>query len=431
MLKRHRKVLLLSPPNSFLENRRSVPRLGLLYLGTILRRGEHAVTIRHLNSLRELDGLATGAEFDFVGISATTREYLDAVQILNYFKREQHPAVVAIGGPHATALPEECLHNGFDLVVAGETDHDIDRLVGECPNQPRILRCSPVADLDRLPFPDRSLLDDADVWQPFLCTGQEPGLHTASILLSRGCPYRCAFCGPHSRYRRRSDTNIAAELRMLQAQGYEGLVILDDLPFVNRQQVRGFCDAIRPLQMKFRCNFRPDLLTDEIVRMLADAGCCRIQLGIESASQTVLDAVCKGTRTDRNGQAIALCRQHGIQTKAMFIWGLPGDGPETAPAIVFWVKRYRPDAIQLSSFAPLPGSPLWQRGFHRRVTDYCALSFFGGGSLNSAGSGVGNNRYTAQELWQMREAILTEIAPFARVDLGLACDTAPAEASVR
>ena len=130
--------------------------------------------VRHLGSLSELAVMTAETDFDFIGVSATTREYLDAVQILNYLKRERSCATVAIGGPHATALPEECLRNGFDLVVVGEADDVIADLVERRSEQPSIFRCGFVRDLDHLPLPDLQLLDDRDAWLPFLYLGQEP-----------------------------------------------------------------------------------------------------------------------------------------------------------------------------------------------------------------------------------------------------------------
>ena len=51
-----KNILLVSPPNPFLENPRSLPRLGLLYLGTMLRQHGHEVMVRHLHRLSELEG---------------------------------------------------------------------------------------------------------------------------------------------------------------------------------------------------------------------------------------------------------------------------------------------------------------------------------------------------------------------------------------
>ena len=414
---RSKHVLLIGPPNPFLENPYSIPRLGLLYLGTLLRQNGHTVVIVHLGHLSELETLVE-QPFDFVGISATTREYLDAIQSLNYFKREGNQAFIALGGPHATALPQEALRNGFDAVVTGEADEVILDLVASPPDHPTIIHGGRVKEIDHLPFPDRGLIDAAQSWRPFLGLGQEPGLRITSVLLSRGCPYDCTFCGPHFPYRRRSDDNIAAELVMLRQQGYDGFIIVDDLPFITEQQVRSFCAQVRPLGMRFRCNLRPDLLNDHIAQLLADSGCYRIQFGIESASQMILNHIHKGTQSDMNGRAIELCHKHGLQAKALFIWGLPGDGPETAQLMVDWVSRYRPDSMQLSMFAPLPGSPMWESGYHHRVTDYCELSFFQNPNPRPL-IGIAHDRSSQEMLQTLYMQIMSECACLTHIDKGL------------
>ncbi|MBU4260608.1 MAG: B12-binding domain-containing radical SAM protein [Proteobacteria bacterium] len=412
-----KNILLVCPPNPFLENQCSVPRLGLLYLGTMLNQHGHNVVVRHLRNLNELEGLVEES-FDLVGISATTREYMDAIQILNYFKREGSRATMVLGGPHATALPTEGLRNGFDVVVTGEADEEIVKLVNHPPELPAIIHAGLVQDVDSLPFPERSLMCNNESWRPFLCLGQNPNLRTASILLSRGCLHRCTFCGPHFRYRRRSDDNIATEVRMLHKQGYHGIIIVDDLPFISEQQVRSFCEIIRPLGMSFRCNFRPDLLTRKIAMLLAESGCCRIQFGIESANQMILDTIKKGTYFDKNGRAIEICRAQGLLSKAMFIWGLPGDGPETALQIVDWVTRFQPDSIQVSRFVPLPGSPVWLGGYHRRVADYSSLSFFRNPNFKTK-IGVANDRLSPEDLDTLHEEILSECSRVTHIDKGL------------
>lgn len=373
--------------------------------------------VRHLHSLSELEGLVE-KPFDFVGISATTREYLDAIQILNYFKREGSRATVALGGPHATALPKEALRNGFDVVVTGEADEEIVRLVNHPFDQPGIVHAGMVRELDRLPLPERSLMSDHESWRPFLSLGQDPNLRTTSILLSRGCPHHCTFCGPHFCYRRRSDNEVAVELEGLREQGYRGLVIVDDLPFMTEQQVRSFCERIRPLEIKFRCNSRSDLLTPKMAKLLAEAGCCRLQFGIESANQMVLDGVNKGTSPEANGRTVEICHEHGLQVKAMFIWGLPGDGPETVQQIVDWVARYQPDSIQVSMFVPLPGSPVWESGYHRRVTDYCTLSYFRNANLRTP-IGVANDHLSLEALETLHKKILSQCSRITHIDRGL------------
>lgn len=409
MIDEKKKILFLIPPNPFLINPTSVPRLGVLYLATTLRQQGHDVTVCHLQTLAEMEEIVK-LQFDYAGISATTREYPDAVQILNYFKRENHHASIVIGGPHATALPEECLRNGFDFVVTGEADEYIVKLIEHPPQSPQIIHAGFIKDLNRLLFPNRSLIGSPDAWQPFMGLRQSP-IQTTTMILSRGCPYCCGFCGPHFVYRRRSDENIAAELTTLVGAGYQGLILLDDLPFLNEQHVRHFCETIQPFKMRFRCNLRADLLTSTIAKLLAEAGCCRLQFGVESASQLVLNRIQKGD-TIRNGEAIKICKEYGIESKAMCMFGLPGDDSESAKQLVQWVACYRPDSIQVSRFIPLPGSPFWQEGYHYQVTDYTSLSFFSNSFFTS------NQTDKPDQISHTINWILSQCQEFAHIDSG-------------
>jgi len=240
---------------------------------------------------------------------------------------------------------------------------------------PQLVYCEQIMDVDRLAFPARHLLKDQ--YAAYIPGVKNSQSNTASILLSRGCPYQCAFCGPHTRYKRRSIDNVAQELMELYKQGYFNIIVLDDLPFVKESQVHEFCDLMMLFpKMVFRCNFHASLFSDNSARWLKQAGCKRVQFGIESASEEILKKMKKCSSVDKNRNAIALCRAHGIESKAMFIWGLPGDNKETAESIIAWVKLARPDSIQISNYVPLPGSPLWQQGDSRKVVHYEALSFF-------------------------------------------------------
>ncbi len=420
MMANSKNILLLGPPNKFLMNPFSHPRMSLLYLGTILKQAGHQVDIRNLGSTQELKPIIESKNYDWVGISSTTREYPASIEILNYLKRENVTAPVAIGGSHATALPEECLRNGFDLVIIGEAESCIVEIVeSDPPEQGKIIDCGFIEDINTIPYPDRTLLDHQKPWKPFQYIGQPKDNPATSIILSRGCSFRCAFCGPHFRYRRRNSENIKKELIYLKEMGYKFLVVFDDLPFFNKKQVSAFADIIKPLGLEFRCNFRSDLLTEEIAAVLSNSGCRRIQLGVESATQLVLDSIDKRVNIDEHGKAIDICHENNIQVKAMFVWGLPEDSPESGEAIVEWVKKYRPDSIQISSFIPLPKSPLWNKGYGHAVTDYSCLTFFENDLSGRTHSGVGNGKYTAKELSKMKQEILLACAKYTHIDRGV------------
>jgi len=407
-----KKVVFLSPPNPFLQNQRSVPKIGLLYLAAELLHQGHEVKVIHLVNLNELEELPK--DIDFIGISATTREYPSAIQCLNYLKRVGHHAIVSIGGPHATALPNECMMNGFDIVVCGDAENEINRLVCiKKPESPILVRCNSVADIDQIIFPARHVLQEKySAYTPGIY-GKE--LLTTSILLTRGCPYKCAFCGPHNRYRRRSIENISKEIELIYEAGYRNLIVIDDLPFIKETHVIDFCRIMKRFPgMVFRCNFRGDLFTENIAHMLKQAACKRVQFGIESASDSILNSIKKRASVDVNSNAIKLCRKYGLGSKAMFIWGLPGDNTRTAEAMISWVKSTRPDSIQISNYVPLPGSPLWKLGDHSKVVDYESLSFF-----DDYPHVTQANRPEIEKQYSLRRYIMDQLSHITHIDRGV------------
>lgn len=364
------KIALVGLPNDFLANQHSVPRIGLLYLGGVLS-SRHDTSVFCLDNLSDCQKILA-QDFDWIGLTATTREYPSAISFLNYFKREKSKSIIAIGGPHVNALPDEAIRNGFDCVVKGEAESIILDLVES--QATGFFDAGFIKNLDTIPFPQRNLVDQWD-WQANF-TGLERQTKSTVILLSRGCPYACAFCGPHDQYRRRSNESIWQELNLLKADGYEDLVVIDDLPFVSQKQVRDFCKMTRDLNLSFRCNFRADFITRDIADCLAKSGCLRIQIGIETVTDDQLVQIDKKITAEQNIRAIEICREAGIATKALLIWGLPGDNKESADAIIKWVKKNRPTFIQISRFIALPESPIWKKEFHLQTIDYSHMDFF-------------------------------------------------------
>lgn len=202
----------------------------------------------------------------------------------------------------------------------------------------------------------------------------------------------------------------------LKRLGYDFLIVVDDLPFVTDEHVVDFCKITRKYDMEFRTNLRANLVTERTAELLASSGCSRVQMGVESASNKLLDSINKKFHIDIAGRAIEILQSRGIPVKAMFIVGLPGEKKEDAYAIVDFVRKYQPAMIQISIFTPLPKSPLWNAGWGRKVADYYCLSFFGNKARTA---GVGNEHMDAEELIKLRREIIQECQKYTTLDLGV------------
>jgi len=119
------------------------------------------------------------------------------------------------------------------------------------------------------------------------------------------------------------------------------------------------CTYMVPAGWNARCSTRADKLSVPVVKMLVDAGFTEICIGVESGSQQILDNIKKHSTVEINSKAIERCREHGINSKAFIMLGLPGESQETIRETHSWIIHNQPDSIGLYLFNPLPGCDIY------------------------------------------------------------------------
>jgi radical SAM superfamily enzyme YgiQ (UPF0313 family) len=188
------RVLLVNPPS---PEHLGAPLLGPQYVAASLLAAGHDVRVidaaaRHAHP--DADAIVAEVDAhgpDLVGFGLFTRWVWHAYRLAARL-RGRVPLLVA-GGAHTTVRPDEVLAQGFDIAVVGEAEHVLveiaDRL-GRGETVAGVVHGEMVADLDVLPFPQRSqhLFDPR--WYDAAGRDVIPG----GILTSRGCPARCTFC---------------------------------------------------------------------------------------------------------------------------------------------------------------------------------------------------------------------------------------------
>lgn len=120
------------------------------------------------------------------------------------------------------------------------------------------------------------------------------------IITSRGCPFNCSFCASRKiwgrRVRYRSIQNVIAEINGLRRKyGITHFFIDDDTFALNRKFVKEFCQEM--IKNRFKMTWwretRVDIINQDLAKMMAQAGCVRVALGIESDSERVLEKINK------------------------------------------------------------------------------------------------------------------------------------------
>lgn len=382
------------------------PPEGLLYVAASLEKCGHHVTVIDNEVLGlnddELITKVKTTDPEFVGMAATTPEFPHVAKLLESIKKELG-IITIIGGPHPSADSENVLtnHPGIDFVVRGEgeitTAEVIDnysngvqsesilglafRRNGKVvinPNRPFI------CNLDDIPSPARHLIDSEKYYYPLRGHGMEK---VATMITSRGCPYHCIFCySMHGhRVRYRSILNVIQELEsIIETYGIRYFIFHDECFTLSRDRVMEFCNEMlnRKLDVHWFCFTRGDAVDQEMADRMAEAGCVKISLGVESGSQAMLERAGKRTQLDNIEGAFRILHRAGIETRGSFIIGLPGEDSQSIQQTIDYAKSLKMCHFGLNIATPYPGTKMWdmaeaQDGIRFDNTDLSAFRRWG------------------------------------------------------
>ena len=126
------------------------------------------------------------------------------------------------------------------------------------------------------------------------------------------------------------------------------------------QWFRNFATSYKKnINLPFTCNINPDLVDDEIVELLKNAGCWRIHIGIESGNSRVRNSILHRRITNEKIlKAINLAGKYGIKVYTYNMLGVPSEG---CREILDTVKMNALPAVnfhQVSFYYPYKHTPL-------------------------------------------------------------------------
>jgi anaerobic magnesium-protoporphyrin IX monomethyl ester cyclase len=374
-------------------------RFGVMSLAAGLKQAGHRVTALD-PSRHTLDGLLAAIETLAPGILAYSSEtgphqyYLE----LNRAIRTRTRILSLMGGPHPTFFPEVLAEDpALDGICRGEGDLVFPELVsklarGEDYTSTRgfwfrseggLIRneLAPlVDDLDRLPFPDRAVLGNAEAGRSARTTW--------SFQTGRGCPFQCTYCFNHSYnalyrgqgrvIRKRSVGGVIAEIAGIRsAQRLSFVTFLDDNFVLGpRGWLEEFADRYpREIGVPFKIALNPSTADERVVPLLARAGCFSVAIGVESGSEEIRRKLLgRNISDDRILGTCRLLRKHGIRIMTQSILGLPVADPfEEDLRTLRLNQRCRPDFAWASLFYPFPKTRLGAVAFSAGYVDATAL----------------------------------------------------------
>jgi len=222
----------------------------------------------------------------------------------------------------------------------------------------------------------------------------------ATVITSLGCPFSCTFCSNQLRtYRTRDIENVKEELLSLDSIGVHELHFVDYNMIVGKERATKLLSAIISLgkRFSFDCINRVDTLDDGLCRLLREAGCHAIQLGVESGSDEILAKYSKGMTTDVIHEGFRLCKKYGLKTIGFFLIGLPGETEETIQKTIDFAKELDCDFASFATVDPYIGTKLRQEAIKAGYISDDDTQFDGG-----AYTAIATEQLSKEQVWKLR-----------------------------
>ena len=372
------------------------PSLGLQYVMAALDRAGYPFAFRDqvvqgVSADSLVREVARGG-IDVVGIHANVMSR-DRVRGFIRELKARAPVPVLVGGP-GSLEGRIYLDAGADAVCVGEAAPRIVALVDALAANGRLdgipgvwsrdaageVRApTPVPrleDLDGLPFPYRP-----KELVPLYSEPVNPAQRGTyvSLIASRGCPFRCAFCTSHAWWgrevRARSPRNVVDEIESLLGEWTRPyLAFVDDVFGVSASWVSELCELIlsRGLRFSWECILHPLSFSsgpEPVLALMRRAGCNCVSFGAQSSSPVILRNVQRSAREPEElAERLRICKKLGMLTIATFIFGLPGEDQGTMEESLSWALRRSPHLADFHPLVVLPHSPIATEYAGREIT---------------------------------------------------------------
>ncbi|MCK9224757.1 MAG: radical SAM protein [Candidatus Muirbacterium halophilum] len=323
--------------------------------------------------------------FNIVGITGMTYQIMSGIKLLNIIKENTPEVITVAGGVFATMKPDFLMqYKQVDFLIKGEGEKAFLAFLENIQNQntnfyeyPSLVwrneenivenqECDFLKP-DEIPIIPRKILPSFGFIYDDSTFSDNPKEQTACVIMfSRGCPSNCIFCeSPHmwkKKVRLMSIERIIKEIKYIIAEyNIRNFIIDDDAFTVFKDKIMEFCQRIidEKLNIKWRCNTKVTMVTEELFIKMKEAGCLKVTYGIESGNINVLKNLNKNFTINQVRKAFALNKKTNLPASMLLIIGSPGESPNTVQDSINLIEEINPEGgWDFQIMQPHPGTTL-------------------------------------------------------------------------
>ncbi|MFQ5952907.1 MAG: B12-binding domain-containing radical SAM protein [Candidatus Omnitrophota bacterium] len=353
--------------------------LGVEALSAFLKQNGYSVDLILLSHTEDYVEYIKKTDPKVIAFSVLTGNHGTYYHVSSILEKEFPDKIILMGGPHVTYYPESLEYANVDIYCIGDGEYPLLELLNRLRKEKEyndipglwvkegdnIFKNDPmltIKDINELPIPDRGIYYDKYKFMR--------DLSTKRFVASRGCPFPCTYCFNHVRLdmygkfmpatRMKSADTVIREIQEVKEKyPMHGVHFSDETFGLDRDFLLDFCEKYKKgIGLPFSFLMRFDLIEEDKIDLLKDAGCSGIEIGLESGSERVRrDILKKPVSNEKIKKASKILKKNGIKIYTSNIIGIPTESYEEMLETLRLNREIRVDYTDCNIFIPFP--KLW------------------------------------------------------------------------
>jgi len=373
-MERKKALLIFQAPTQKRFHLNRMPPLGILSISSFLTSKSIANMVIDYNIARP-SGLNI-EDFQVVMFSVNVSNVTNSLLQARYIKKEFPKKRILFGGPYCSSDPYFFIQQGYiDAVAIGEGEEAAyEYIINEDPLKVKGLylkgrgeqviftgKREYIENLDLLPYP---AFDKVDIRKYNHFPSKAKPI--SSIVTSRGCVFRCAFCFHPlgHKWRARSPDNVVKEIeKQINELRIKELCIYDDNFSFDEKRAEEICNLMLERNIRINIQFPNGIhikkIKTQLLKKLREIGTHYIGIAPETGNKNTMQRIKKDFEEEQIKQIVNECKELKLKTLGFFMLGFPWEGPAEIKKTIEFAKRIDTDLVQFTRLIPYKKTHLY------------------------------------------------------------------------